>query len=105
MRPIQRIAIMVLAACAAPAREQPDTSAPAASMNRDSSEIASDSTITGGSSATGASAPSRPNVEWQKRDSSGRILGRDRAKPIDVGDPKRRLPTIEDTAAKRPPPR
>ena len=105
MRLIQRIAFLLLAACAAPARELQDTSAPAASMNRDSSAIVSDSAITGVSSGTGASAPSRPKVEWQKRDSSGRILGRDRAKPIDRTDPMRRLPTIEDTAGKRPPPR
>jgi hypothetical protein len=90
MRIVPAAVFLVIAACAAPSREQADTSA-AASMSGavDSTSFKVDSVPT--------RPGSRPMIEREQRDSTGRILGRDRAKPIDVNDPKRQMPTIRDT--------
>ena len=89
MRTIAGVTFILSVACAAPPREQTDTSAAAMSVNTDSLPPKVDSTP--------PRAGSRPIIEREQRDSTGRILGRDRAKPIDVNDPKKQLPTIRDT--------
>jgi hypothetical protein len=87
-------AFLLIVACSAPPREQADTSAAGMSVTGDSASAKRDST---------PNAPgSRPQIEREQRDSTGRILGRDRAKAIDINDPKRQLPTVQDTAKKVP---